>query len=390
MFKKTMSDKSVHYKSTKLKDDFANELRTKVKEYFKENNLNQFANTSSKVKAVLGFVIWGIFYSLIITNLVSFNAGLLMIAFMGLGLANIFIAFNLIHDSCHNAFSKNNKVNYYLSYSMNFIGGNRYLFTRMHYAHHGFVNIAGIDVTLETHGMFRFTPHEPWQYKHKWQHFYTPLLYCLTLLHWVLIKDYKWFFCEMNIGNEKKIKHPLKEYFILFISKIFYYGITLCLPLLLLPVPWWLVTIAWVNMHLLPGLLLSLLFQVTHVYDGTHYPLPDNDGNIDNNYFMHVLETTTDFSRENRFTTWLTGGINIHVVHHLFPYINHAHYLPLSRIIKQTADNFGLQYNECPSFWIALKFHMKMLKHLSKKEAEVPQYRPDVTLQYEMDNLSLP
>ena len=380
MLNRTTSDKVVHYKSTKIKDDFAKELRSRVKNYFKEKNLSPYANTSTKFKAVLGFMIWGIFYSLIITNTVSFSLSLLILAFLGIGLSNIFLAFNLVHDSCHNAFSKSNKVNHYLSYAMNFIGGNSYLFTRMHNAHHAFVNIAGIDVTLETHGMFRFTPHEPWQPKHKWQHIYTPLLYCFTMLHWVLVKDYKWMFGELNIGNEKKIKHPLKEYFILFFSKLFYYGTTLGLPLILLSAPWWWVVLAWVNMHLIPGLLLTLLFQVTHVYTGTHYPLPDNDGNIENNYFIHVLETTADFSRENRFTTWITGGINIHIVHHLFPQINHAHYIPLTRIIKQTAEDFGMQYQENPNFWVALKLHMKMLKHLSDKNAEVPQYGPSLSL----------
>lgn len=379
MLKRTTSDKVVHYKSTRKKDDFARELRGRVKEYFKQKNISPYANSSVKFKAILGFTIWILLYSLIITNAVSFNTGLIILAFLGLGFVNIFLAFNLVHDSCHNAFSKSNKVNHYLGYAMNFIGGDSYLFTRMHNAHHAFVNIAGIDVTLETHGLFRFTPHEPWQPKHKWQHLYTPLLYCLTMIHWVLIKDFKWMFGEMNIGNEKKIRHATKEYFILFLSKFFYYGTTLVMPLLLLSVPWWLITMAWINMHLIPGLMLTLLFQVTHVYTGTHYPLPDNEGNIENNYFIHVLETTADFSRENRFTTWLTGGINIHIVHHLFPHISHAHYIPLARIVKQTAEEFGLQYQENPNFWVALKLHMKMLKHLSREDAEVPQYGASIT-----------
>ncbi|MDH5381339.1 MAG: fatty acid desaturase, partial [Cyclobacteriaceae bacterium] len=264
MFKKTTSDQVVHYKSTKVKDDFAKELRARVRDYFNKKNLSQYADTPSKLKAVLGFALWLFFYSLLITDSVTFNYGFLVIVFLGLGLVNIFLAFNVVHDACHNAFFRSSKANKILAYTMNFIGGNSYLFTRMHNAHHAFVNIAGIDVTLETHGMFRFTPYETWQPKHRWQHIYTPLLYCFTMLHWVLIKDFKWIFGELNIGNEKKIIHPLKEYFILFISKFFYYTVTLGLPLLFISAPWWLIVLAWVNMHLLPGLLLTLLFQVTH------------------------------------------------------------------------------------------------------------------------------
>ena len=109
---------------------------------------------------------------------------------------------------------------------MNFILVNSYLFTRMHNAHHAFVNIARIDVTLETHSMFRFTPHEPWKPKHRWQHIYKPILYSLAMIHWVLVKDFKWMFGETNIGNTKSIKHPIGECLILFSSKIFYYGVT--------------------------------------------------------------------------------------------------------------------------------------------------------------------
>lgn len=346
--------------------------------YFEENNISQHANTEMYVKTVLAMLFWIGSYALIMSDVLSHNIWALIGGFTLLGFANIFIAFNIMHDACHNAYSSSKKVNRILGWSMNFVGGNSYLFTRMHNAHHAFVNIHGIDVTLETHGFFRFTPHEPWKPKHRWQAIYTPILYTLAMIHWVTIKDFKWFFMEDNIGNTKKIKHPVSEYFILFISKIWYFGATLVLPMVLLSASWEWVLIGWINLHLLPSLCFALLFQVTHVYEGTHYPLPDDGGNIENNYAIHVLETTADFSRVNRFTTWMTGGINIHVVHHLFPTICHVHYIPLTHIIQETADEFGMQYLENPNFWVALKKHFGMLHHLSKKDSTVPQYGPSV------------
>lgn len=380
MLSKTTSDKVVHYKSNPTKDNFARELRTRVNHYFKSKNISPQANRGTVLKAILGFVIWGLFFRFVLSDFVNENIWWLIFAFMGLGFSNIFLAFNIMHDACHNAFSKNNRVNYWLGYTMNFVGGNSYLFTKMHNAHHAFVNIAGIDVTLETHGMFRFTPHEPWRPKHRWQHLYTPILYSFAMIHWVLIKDFKWIFAESNIGNEKQVRHPKREYAILFITKLLYYSITLGIPLLVLTTPWWWILVAWVNMHILPSLCFALLFQVTHVYTGTHYPIPDNEGNIENNYFIHVLETTADFSRENKFITWLVGGINIHVAHHLFPHICHAHYIPVTRIIKQAAADFGLQYKENKNFWTALRLHFEMLYHLSKKDAVVPQYGSSATM----------
>ena len=380
MLKKTTISKVVKYKSTKTKDDFAKELRKRVNNYFKERNLSPYANSEVITKGILAYCCWGVVYGLIISNVLSSSFWMLFGGFLALGFINIFLAFNIMHDACHSAYSSNKRVNYILGYTMNFIGGNSYLFTKMHNAHHAFVNIAGIDVTLETHGMFRFTPHEPWQPKHKLQLIYTPVLYALAMIHWVLVKDFKWMFSELNIGNRKNIKHAKREYYILFISKVFYYSVTLILPLMILNAPWYWVLFGWVNIHIIPSICFALLFQVTHVYTGTHYPLPDENGNIENNYFIHVLETTADFSAESKFVAWFTGGINIHIVHHLFPKINHAHYIPLTKIIKQTAMEFGLQYQENKNFWVALKLHMRMLKMLSRKDAEVPQYGTSTAL----------
>ena len=378
MLNKTTSSQKVRYRSNDRKNEFFRVLRGRVRAYFKENDISQYGNRELYIKTAFAILFWLASYILIMSDVLSGNIWLLMGGFTLLGFAQIFIAFNVMHDACHNAYSANRRVNKILAYSMNFIGGNSYLFTRMHNAHHAFVNIHGIDVTLETHGFFRFTPHEPWKPKHRFQAIYTPILYAFAMIHWVTVKDFKWFFMEDNIGNSKRIKHSRRELLVLIISKIWYFGATLALPLIFLSAAWHWISIAWVSLHFLPSLCFALLFQVTHVYNGTHYPLPDDEGNIENNYAIHVLETTADFSRLNKFTTWLTGGINIHVIHHLFPTICHVHYIPLTHIIKETAEEFGMQYMENPNFWVALKKHFQMLHHLSKKDASVPQYGPSI------------
>jgi len=374
MLIKTTSEKRVRFKSTPKKSEFIKVFRQRVDNYFESNNISPYANSEMIFKTIFAIVAWASVYTLILSDVLSSNYFLLIMTFMLLGFVNIFIAFNIMHDATHDAYSKKQWVNDLLGYSMNFIGANQYLFRRMHGAHHGYVNIQGIDVTLETHGLFRFTPDEPYLKHHRWQHLYTPVLYALAMLHWVTVKDFKWFFVEKHIGNLKNVKHPFREYVILIVSKIVYFGLTLALPLMFLSAPTWVILLGFINLHLLPSLTFALIFQVTHVYDGTHYPLPDEDGNIDNNYALHVLETTADFSRKNRLGTWLMGGINIHVIHHIFPQICHVHYSKLTDILKETSEEFGIEYQENPNFWVALKKHMWMLHHLSKPYATVPRY----------------
>ncbi len=375
MFNKMTSDKRVRFKSSPRKSEFFLTLRKRVDAYFEDNNITPYANTEMVIKTIVAIVSWVATYALIITDTVSEPIPLIL-TFLALGFINIFIAFNIMHDATHDAYSSKQWINDLLGYSMNFVGGNQYLFRRMHGAHHGYVNIHGIDVTLETHGMFRFTPAEPWLPKHKYQHIYTPILYSLAMIHWVTFKDFKWFFMEANIGNQKKLNHPLREYVILIVSKLFYFGALLALPLYLLSAPAWLIILAFINMHLLPSLVFALIFQVTHVYDGTHYPLPDDKGNIENNYALHVLETTADFARQSKIGSWLMGGINIHVVHHIFPRVCHVHYPAITKILIEVAEEYGVEYQENETFTEALVKHMSMLKHLSKPDATVPQYGP--------------
>ena len=372
MLKSMTSAKRVRFRSNPRKDQFNNVLRERVNAYFEDNNISQHADTEMYIKTVLSVVMWIACFTAVLSGVLDGSPWLLIGLYTVWGFVNVFIAFNIMHDATHDAYSANPKINKIMGYSMDFIGGNQYLFRRMHGAHHGYVNIHGIDVTMESHGMFRFTPAEPWKPFHRYQHIYTFILYSLAMFHWVVAKDIKWMFGETHIGNQKNIKHPLKEKIILIIGKTWYFGTALALPLILTGAPWWAVAVGFVSMHILPGLYFALIFQVTHVYEGTTYPLPDDRGDIHNNYALHVLETTADFSRKSRFGSWLMGGINIHVIHHIFPRICHTHYPALTDILKETADEFGLEYQENERFWPALKKHYGMLKHLSKEDAYVP------------------
>ena len=166
----------------------------------------------------------------------------------------------------------------------------------------------------------------------------------------------------------------------LFVAKATYYTLTLILPLIFLPFAWYTIAGAWVFMHILPGLTFALIFQVTHIYEGTTFPLPDDEGNIDNNYALHVLETTADFSVRSRVGSWLMGGINIHVIHHIFPRICHVHYPQLTAILRETCADYGIEYQENMSFPKAIKRHYEILKQLSYPDAVMPRVRKSAYL----------
>ena len=116
---------------------------------------------------------------------------------------------------------------------------------------------------------------------------------------------------------------------------------------------------------------LGLVFQLAHVVEGVEYPEPDANGLIDEAWAIHQMKTTANFSCTS-LTTFMVGGLNYQVEHHLFPKICHVHYPEISKIVKETAKQHNVPYIENKTFLSALKSHSKMLKKYgSPRELEM-------------------
>ena len=137
--------------------------------------------------------------------------------------------------------------------------------------------------------------------------------------------------------------------------------------MLVLDIPWW-ATLAFVfMMQLIAGFILAIVFQPAHVVPETNFPIPEKDLTIENNWAIHQLETTSNFAPKSTILYWLVGGLNYQVEHHLFPNICHVHYKKLSKIVKETAHEFSLPYNEYKTMGKAIVEHYNQLNYLGKK-----------------------
>ena len=146
--------------------------------------------------------------------------------------------------------------------------------------------------------------------------------------------------------------------------KIFYYSYMVVLPIIILPFAWWQILLGFVLMHYVTGGTLATIFQLAHVMPETMNKLEIVDNSMEENWFVHQLETTTDFARNNWLISWYIGGLNFQVEHHLFPNICHVNYKRLSQIVEETAREYGVVYNNIPSMMRALIEHGKVLKRL--------------------------
>ena len=79
-----------------------------------------------------------------------------------------------------------------------------------------------------------------------------------------------------------------------------------------------------------------------------------------------AAQTTVDFARKSRVVTWLLGGLNFQIEHHLFPRICHVNYPAISKIVEDTCREFGVRYAAHKSFWAGLASHYRWLRHLGR------------------------
>jgi linoleoyl-CoA desaturase len=169
-------------------------------------------------------------------------------------------------------------------------------------------------------------------------------------------------------GLVKKQKADIrKEWAILIATKLTYIGYILVIPMMVLSITWWQWLIGFVAMHYVAGFILAIIFQPAHVIDGTEFPMPDENGKMDNSWAIHQLYTTTNFANNSTFFSWYVGGLNFQVEHHLFPNVCHVHYKKISSIVKATTKEFDLPYKSERRFIDALVGHGKLLKELGKR-----------------------
>lgn len=335
-------------------------VKQRVDEYFNSKKLSIHANANMWFKA--GFYITGFlityFLLLFAQAPLSVHLGLALL----LGIFAALIGFNVCHDAIHNSFSSNPKVNKALGFIFNILGANPYVWGLTHnLAHHTYTNISGHDEDIDVApGLLRLCNADPVNKLQTFQHYYAFFLYSFSMLSWVFRKDYKKFF-QTHIGQHKN-NHPKIQYFNLFFYKILYYTLFIMLPIFIMEYAWWQILIGFTAMLLIQGLVLGLVFQLAHVVEGTDFPSPNDAGKMEEAWAVHQLRTTANFSSESKIAAFICGGLNRQIEHHIFPKICHIHYPEISKIVKSTALEFNLPYNENSTFLKALASHYRMLK----------------------------
>ena len=344
---------------------FFKTLNKRVNTYFKDHKLKKTGNWKLHLKTLVMITLFVVPYFLILLLPIPQWSMFVLCIVMGVGMAGI--GMNVMHDGNHNSYSDKKWVNKIMGASMYFLAGNVYNWQVQHNVlHHTYTNIHGHDEDLDAGRIIRFSKHSDWKYIHKFQHIYSILLYGLLTINWVTTVDFKqtarYLKRKLSYG---KLPTPLAQWTTVVVSKVLYFLVWILIPMLILEnIAWYSILVGFFAMHYVAGLILSVIFQLAHVIEETETPLPSEDGLMKNTWALHQLFTTTNFGTKNKFLSWFSGGLNHQVEHHIFPHISHIHYPKIAQIIKETAKEFDLPYNEYKSMGSALVAHFKHLKYL--------------------------
>ncbi|MEM9000757.1 MAG: acyl-CoA desaturase [Bacteroidota bacterium] len=353
--------------SRKDSAQFFRTLNKRVNQYFKDHKIKKTGNWKLHLKTIVMFSVYLTPYFLLLSLNLPTWAQLLLTILMGVGMAGV--GMNVMHDANHGSYSTKKWVNKLMGSSMYLLAGNVYNWQVQHNVlHHTYTNIQDHDEDLDAGRVLRFSKHAEWKKHHRFQHWYSILLYGLLTFNWSITTDFKQMYRytkrRLSYG---KFPNPVINWSTLAITKSLYFTVWIILPILFFDIPWWHIFIGFFIMHYVAGLILSMVFQLAHIVEGAETPLPNETGDMKNTWAIHQLLTTVNFGTKNKIVNWFTGGLNHQVEHHIFPNISHVHYTKISKIVKQTAKEFNLPYNEYKTTRKAIISHFRHLKELGKK-----------------------
>jgi linoleoyl-CoA desaturase len=346
------------------KQSFHAELKKRINDYFQSTGKSFTGDTHLYTKAIILLVSFLFLYIHLVfftpsTFFAIVECVLLAIVVAGIG-------FNIMHDGGHGSFSQNKWVNNLAALSLNILGGSSFMWNMKHnIIHHAYTNIDGVDDDIDIQPWLRMSSNQPKLAMHRYQHFYFWIFYALLYILWVFVLDFTKYF-KGKVGEMSLKKMSLTDHIIFWSFKIFYYAVFIVIPIYTVGFTPWLIGFG--IFSLLTGFVISIIFQLAHTVEHTHFPMPDKvTGKLEDEWAIHQLKTTANFAPKNKFISWMVGGLNFQIEHHLFPKVSHIHYNKIRNIVKQACVEYGVPYIEYPKLRHAVVSHVNFLKQMGRQ-----------------------
>ena len=337
---------------------FHSGLRAAVFTFLKNNSLNPVDQSGLLTKAIINYAMWFTLYAAYLY--VGYHYGwYALLLVLPLAFAMLCIVLSVMHDGSHGAFSNSKLLNNLAAYSLGFAGGSNTLWHMLHVrAHHDNTNVIGYDQDFESGGLIRLHPGQSKHRAHRFQHLYAWFLYMGHSIRWIWVDDIKDYLTDRWPMSAQQKKTLFKE---LIFAKTWHVLSYLVIPALVTG-SWQLALVFYLAHWMLLSVALILVFAMAHLTHVQEMPATAEEGKPD--WALHQLATTVDFATKNRFLSWIVGGLNFQIEHHIFPKISHTRYRLIQPVIKEYCEQHGVRDFEYPSFRSVLAGHYLHLKTL--------------------------
>lgn len=321
---------------------FQAELLKCVKLYFRSRNKSH--------KAPLSFwIIQAALAPIMLFSLSKTIAGCGVIYPIITGILITNYAFNILHTGSHSALSHHPWVDWLLFVSTSNLTGWFHTFWLQHhvFGHHSYTGILGHDpdTTNFPQSIVRIhheTAHQP---AHRYG-FILQLIILLALPGQYLIQSYSYFTGALwgSVFGMRIYNFGLLDSFIMSIM-------TSC----------WIYTLVIADLRsmLLMYVVLGILYWAFVI---TNHEYGNSTKSAD--WAIHQIANSSNFEA-SAWLTFIIGGMNYQIEHHLFPTVHPAHYPELSKIVKAMCSEHKIPYL-CYSSWLdAAKAHFKLMYQLA-------------------------
>ncbi|KAL6067105.1 Acyl-CoA desaturase [Balamuthia mandrillaris] len=270
----------------------------------------------------------------------------------------------IMHDGNHGAFSKRAWLSKVAGCMMDVMGASSLVWKHEHnIGHHQFTNSTQDPDSTTAFPLIRYNPGQAWRPYHRLQHLYVWLLY-----PWVC---FKWYVSDVGYvlrGHYRGMpmyNPPTWELWLLALTKV--------------AQPCWLFLVAVYWHGFVHGLLLlclvvctagycfSLQFVVTHLAEDVIFP---EQYNRENDWAKCQIMTSSNYSYGSALATWLSGGLNYQIEHHLFPTLAHVNLPHIAPIVRGMCEEQGVPYFVHPDFFAALLSHYAHVKRMGQPPSE--------------------
>jgi linoleoyl-CoA desaturase len=345
-------------------------LKSRVNTFFEENRLSPYADWRMILKSIFWLTLFFGIFALYSSGVLPVFWAMLLAALTGFIIACI--GFNVGHDAIHDAYSKNRRVNRVLSRTFDLLGASSFTWAVAHnFLHHTYTNVPGVDTDLDPGPFMRFSPRGKRYFFHRLQHLYAWPLYCFTSMVWVFKKDFQQMLTPEPRSQKRATGSQVAD---VLLGKLAHFAFFIGLPFFFSDYAVGFVLLGYTFTLMMAGLTLALVFQLAHCVEGPDFPNPNEEGVLKDAWAQHQMRTTANFSVGGKLATFIVGGLNHQVEHHLFSRICHIHYPALAPIVKKTAAAFDLPYHDNGPFFSALASHYRTMRWLGSlhKEASNP------------------